>query len=174
MNTSELNAAQPENVQIENVQIRLLQAYIESSDVIQRAVRTMFEILKSSETDEQEKAMAMHTIADCLFPNFHKGLLDMDYDESEREAAEVDGEFASIVAELDAEEGDFAERLRHVMEAKNLTQRELAAAIGVGQPAISNMLQRKCRPQRQTVLRLAKALDISPGELWPAINDVTN
>jgi len=48
-----------------------------------------------------------------------------------------------------------------------MTQEALAAKLGVGQPAISNMLNRQCRPQRRTVLRLAQALGISPEELWP-------
>ena len=51
-----------------------------------------------------------------------------------------------------------------------MTQEQLAAKIGVGQPAISNMLNRQCRPQRRTVKRLATALDVSPEDLWPGID----
>jgi len=53
------------------------------------------------------------------------------------------------------------------MARRGMTQEALAAKLGVGQPAISNMLNRQCRPQRRTVLRLAQALGISPEELWP-------
>ena len=42
-----------------------------------------------------------------------------------------------------------------------------AAAIGVGQPAISMVLTRNCRPQRRTVEKIAKALDVSAEEVWP-------
>ncbi len=35
------------------------------------------------------------------------------------------------------------------------------------QPAISQMLNRNCRPQKKTILRLAQALDVLPQELWP-------
>jgi len=43
----------------------------------------------------------------------------------------------------------------------------LAEKIGVGQPAISMMLQRQCRPQKRTVMRIAEALGVSAEELWP-------
>jgi len=50
-----------------------------------------------------------------------------------------------------------------------MTQEELAEKTGVGQPAISNMLNRQCRPQHRTVRRFADALGISPEELWPPL-----
>jgi transcriptional regulator with XRE-family HTH domain len=68
---------------------------------------------------------------------------------------------------MDAEESFFAHRLRELMEAKGLTQAELADKVGIGQPAISMMLNRACRPQRKTVLRFAQALQVPTEELWP-------
>jgi transcriptional regulator with XRE-family HTH domain len=53
------------------------------------------------------------------------------------------------------------------MEAQGLSQAELAAKVGIGQPAVSMMLNRACRPQRKTVLRFAEALGVRPEELWP-------
>ena len=50
--------------------------------------------------------------------------------------------------------------------AARQAQIDLANASGVGQPAISMMLSRNCRPQKRTVIRIAAALGISPGELW--------
>jgi transcriptional regulator with XRE-family HTH domain len=47
-----------------------------------------------------------------------------------------------------------------------MTQEQLAAAIGVGQPAISMMLNRNCRPQARTVKKLADALGVEIEELW--------
>ncbi|MFN9292273.1 MAG: helix-turn-helix domain-containing protein, partial [Planctomyces sp.] len=73
----------------------------------------------------------------------------------------------NVRVELDAEEATFAERLRAIMEAKNVSQEQLALLTGVGQPAISNMLKRQCRPQRRTIVRLAQALDVAESELWP-------
>jgi transcriptional regulator with XRE-family HTH domain len=52
------------------------------------------------------------------------------------------------------------------MERKNISQAELAKAIGVSQPAISLLLARKCRPQRRTVEKLAEALNVETRELW--------
>jgi transcriptional regulator with XRE-family HTH domain len=48
-----------------------------------------------------------------------------------------------------------------------MTQAQLADKLGLGQPAISMMLQRNCRPQKRTVVRLADALGVAPEELWP-------
>lgn len=48
-----------------------------------------------------------------------------------------------------------------------MTQDQLAEKIGVGQPAISMMLKRQCRPQKRTVQRLAEALGVAAEELWP-------
>jgi lambda repressor-like predicted transcriptional regulator len=69
--------------------------------------------------------------------------------------------------ELDAEEARFAATLRRLMEERQMTQEKLAKITGVSQPAISNMLNRKCRPQRRTISRFAAALDVDPSELWP-------
>jgi transcriptional regulator with XRE-family HTH domain len=65
------------------------------------------------------------------------------------------------------DEVQFAERLRQIMNQKGVTQEGLAEKIGVGQSAISMMLQRQCRPQKRTIQRLAEALDVHPEELWP-------
>ena len=66
------------------------------------------------------------------------------------------------------QEAAFPERLRKLMEERNLSQKALPAMIGVGQPAISMMLPRKCRPQRATIAKLAKALGVKANDLWPA------
>ncbi len=49
------------------------------------------------------------------------------------------------------------------------TQNELAAKVGIGQPAVSMMLNRACRPQRKTVIRFAEVLEVAPQDLWPGI-----
>ena len=61
------------------------------------------------------------------------------------------------------------ERLRTAMHQRGVTQEQLADKIGIGQPAVSMMLQRHCRPQQRTVRRLAEALGVAPEELWPGI-----
>jgi transcriptional regulator with XRE-family HTH domain len=53
------------------------------------------------------------------------------------------------------------------MTEKCVTQQELAQRIGCSQPAVSQMLNRSCRPQKKTILKLAEALNVRPQELWP-------
>jgi lambda repressor-like predicted transcriptional regulator len=119
------------------------------------------------DTTEDEKAMAKHTIADILFPNYYNGNLGMDLEEAENDAAAANEELKEIISEMDLEEATFSDALRVGMERAGVTQRELAEKIGVGQPAIANMLKRQCRPQMRTVVRIAEALGVCPGDLWP-------
>ena len=147
---------------------KFLHALIECSDDVQRCVLEMIDIARSSETDEDEKCMAIETIVDALFPNPYKGKYGMDLEESKRDAAGAFPELASIVEQMNAEEETFAERLRTAMDSHGISQAELAAKIGVGQPAISNMLNRECRPQQRTVQKLAMALGVAPEDLWPS------
>lgn len=146
---------------------KFLRAYLECSDAVQAGIREMLDVIADPETDNDDRHMALVTLADALFPNPHKGQLGMDLEESECEAADAYPELKSIVSEMDKEEATFAERLSDIMQKRNMTQAELAEKIGVGQPAISNMLNRQCRPQRRTILRLATALGVGPDELWP-------
>lgn len=115
--------------------------------------------------------MAMHTIAAALFPIPHQGPLGIDLEESEQESAHEYSEMLEIVQEMNREEDAFASRLRDAMDLRGVTQAELASRIGVGQPAISNMLNRQCRPQRRTILKISEALDMPPGDLWPGFPD---
>jgi len=73
-----------------------------------------------------------------------------------------------VAQEMDMEEETFARRLAAEMEVKGVTQTELALRVGVRQSAISMMLSRSCRPQRRTVEKIAQALNVEIGSLWPA------
>ena len=81
-------------------------------------------------------------------------------------APKVDPSTEPIIAEMDRQEATFAERLRQLMKEKNLTQSELAQKVGIGQSAISMMLNRNCRPQNKTVLRIAAAPGVDAKDLW--------
>lgn len=146
---------------------KVLHAYLECSDEIQAGVRDLLGIVFDENADGVERKMALTTIADALFPHLYKDQLGMDLEESERDAADHDPEFAEVVKELDSEEDAFASRLAQEMRKRNMTQTELAEKVGVGQPAISNMLNRSCRPQMSTVKRMAAALEIDAAGLWP-------
>jgi len=147
---------------------KFLQAYLECSDGIQNAIREMLEILNDPETDDDDRESTLFTLADALFPNPHEGKLGMDLQDSEGLGASQSREMLEALEEMDAEEATFAERLRGIMEQRGLTQQSLAERLGIRQPAVSNMLNRQCRPQRRTVSRLAEVLDVSPRELWPS------
>lgn len=56
------------------------------------------------------------------------------------------------------------------METKRISQQELADLVGCSQPAISQMLNRSCRPQKKTILKIAEALQGQAQDLWPDID----
>ena len=63
----------------------------------------------------------------------------------------------------------FSEKIRELMVQRGLSQAELAEKVGIGQPAVSMMLNRNCRPQQKTVRRFADLFGVPPSELWPGI-----
>lgn len=147
--------------------VKFLHAFMECSDAIQEGIRELVQIVHDPDTDEEDRSMAMFTLADALFPDSHEGQLGLDFEESEQVEAEHSDELRKVLAEMNAEESVFADRLRVAMEQRGLTQQALAEQVGLGQSAIANMLNRQCRPQRRTVCRFAEALDVTPEELWP-------
>ncbi|MGL4464574.1 MAG: helix-turn-helix domain-containing protein [Planctomycetia bacterium] len=61
----------------------------------------------------------------------------------------------------------FAARLEKIMNDRGFNQTDSAMRSNVGQPAISMMLKRECRPRKRTILRLAEALEVAPEERRP-------
>lgn len=145
----------------------VFQAYLECSDDLQEHARKLFAQLSNPETDEDDRALAAMTLADVLFPNLHEGELGSDLEECEAQGAQHSPEAKAALECMDREEATFADRLQKAMSDRGLTQVQLAEQIGVGQSAISMMIQRQCRPQRRTVARMAEALAMSPEDLWP-------
>lgn len=143
-----------------------LQAYLASSERVQEIVRRNVGVATDRAVEEDVRSMALSTVYEALFPepSPFDGMMGVDLVDLERFAT---GEACAAVEEMDREEATFAERLRAAMEAKGLTQAQLAHAIGVGQPAISNLLNRQCRPQTRTVAKVAEALGMETDELWP-------
>jgi len=138
-----------------------LHAYKECSRPVQELVDEMTSIIVSDETEGDEKSHAIDVIIEALFP-----MVAADVTERHRLLMQSD-EARQAIAEMDEEEQTFANRLKDAMDKRGLTQEQLAAATGVSQPAISNMVNRNCRPQRRTISKLAAALDVDPSELWP-------
>ncbi|MCA9309803.1 MAG: helix-turn-helix transcriptional regulator [Phycisphaerales bacterium] len=146
---------------------QLFRGYLEASDAVRRVICDMAGVINDPQADEDEKAAALSTLMEAMSPSHapesRGGELGIDL----ADLAEGQAGNAAECASHDLEEEDFARRLREVMEERGLTQSELAGRIGVGQPAIANMLARNCRPQRRTVERLAAALEVPPQRLWP-------
>lgn len=145
----------------------LFQAYLECGDELREHARNLFATLSDPKTDEDDRTLAAMTLADILFPNLSNGELGSDLHECEATGARSSSETRETLERMDGEEATFAERLREAMQARGVSQVQLAERVGVGQPAIAMMLQRECRPQRRTVARMAEALGVPPEELWP-------
>jgi lambda repressor-like predicted transcriptional regulator len=112
-------------------------------------------------------------LAEILFPNADdKGYPGLDLAEAEALAPAADPTAKDLLAAMDEQEAVFANRVRERMEAQGLSQTELAAKVGIGQPAVSMMLNRSCRPQRKMVLRFAQALGVPSEELWPELGSM--
>ena len=154
---------------IENNFVRALMEC--SSELQEQVLLLLKEVVCAEDVDPDDKEMAVFTIADILFPNPHKGLHGVDLQESEDEAAQKSEELSTIVRQMDSQEVTFAQKLKDTMDEQGMTQSELAYEVGLGQSAIANLLARNCRPQRRTVVKLAKALNITPDELWPCAQD---
>ncbi|MBI2827136.1 MAG: helix-turn-helix transcriptional regulator [Planctomycetia bacterium] len=149
---------------------KFLHAYTECSDAIQAGIRDMIGIVVNEATDADDRAMTLATLADALFPHLHEGKLGLDLEQAEQMGSQASEEMRTAVEELDREEAAFADRLSEAMKERSMNQVQLAEVSGVGQPAISNMLKRRCRPQRRTIIRFADALKVSPEDLWPGFS----
>ncbi|MFY9255113.1 MAG: helix-turn-helix transcriptional regulator [Fuerstiella sp.] len=143
-------------------------ALMECSGQIRADVLQMFEIAEDESLSVDERGHALRTIVDQLhlIPD-DEGRFGMDLARSEELAASNFPALAYQVGRMNLQESEFADRLRHLMKTKHITQKELAARIDCTQPAISQMLNRKCRPQRKTLNKIATALAVDVRELWP-------
>ena len=149
---------------------RFLARLAECSDAVQQVVIKLLGVIKNPLTSPTERQSALMTVADALFiePDKEDGGYGQDLAGSEPSAAKVP-QLAREVEKTNTQEATFAERLRELMEAKRISQQELAERAHCSQPAISQMLNRACRPQKKTILKLAEALNVQPRDLWPDI-----
>jgi lambda repressor-like predicted transcriptional regulator len=142
----------------------------ECDEELRREALELFAQLQSGELDAEQRLATTALLAEILFPNADdNGLPGLDLEEAEGFAPNVDPEATSLLKSMDDEEKTFAHRLRVAMAEKQVTQAELAARVGIGQPAVSMMLNRSCRPQRRTVERIAEALGVPAEHLWPNV-----
>jgi lambda repressor-like predicted transcriptional regulator len=146
---------------------RVLRAFVECSGPIQNIVLEMAEIVSDEESDEDDRAVASDAMMEALFPSRTTDVL-RHYREILRAPCD-----AGAADELRTEQEDFATRVRRLMKEKGITQDDLAKAADIGRPAVSNLLTRRCRPQRRTVDKFAMALGATPAELWPEYVNTT-
>ena len=147
-------------------------AYMEASDEAREVVRDMTQIMEDLETEPDEFLAAADTLFEALFPVSHGGELGIDIEDM-RDVHDIP-EYKTAYDEIGREDAAFAKRLQAIMDDRDLSQAELAEMIGVQQPAISMMLSRCCHPQRRTVIKIAKALDLPPDELWPGLGETAD
>lgn len=143
---------------------RFLRAFVECSREMQEIVLEMAAIVSEEHSTDDERLAAFDAMMEALFPGTSADILEV-YHRGLKSP-----EAAQAAAELKAEERGFADRVRKLMLERNVTQEQLAQEIGIGQPAVSNILNRRCRPQRRTIVRFAEALKVQPEELWPNVN----
>jgi transcriptional regulator with XRE-family HTH domain len=160
---------------IDSKQQELIRLYLECSDEVRSVVRSMIAVFEHPLTTEEDRQRAMTTITEALFvdPVEGHGRYGFKFLTAERDATEKPEQVerrSSVAArqdQQDSQEATFAERLRKILEEKNVTQEELAVRIECTQSAISKMLSRNARPQRKTILKMAQALHVQPTDLWP-------
>jgi transcriptional regulator with XRE-family HTH domain len=146
-------------------------ALADCSEAVYQVVVTHVNVVKDPRAKPAERASALTKVADALFPNpaEENGQNGRAPGASGSRAASQGPPSARETGKTDAQE-TFARRLRELMEAKRISQQELADRVGCSQPAVSQMLRRECRPQKKTILKLAEALNVPARELWPDLD----
>lgn len=156
------------STQISRLFATCLCAFRECSDEVQAIIVEMASIANNPEATSEEREAAVATIAEALFPAGDNGPLGVDLEAFE--SLDSEEPERTVLDEMDAEEATFSDRLAALLRDKQVTQVQLAERIGVGQPAISMMLARRCRPQRRTIQKVAGALGVAPEDLWPGFS----
>jgi DNA-binding XRE family transcriptional regulator len=144
----------------------VLQAFFELDPATQEEIREQVKALSGCQATEAERDRAEETLAAMLRSAGGKDRAGRVLRREERFGPELH----ELRAQREQAETAFAAALARLMAERQLTQAQLAERIGVGQPAISMLLKRRCRPQRRTVGKLAEALGVGVEELWPGFH----
>lgn len=147
---------------------QVFRAYKEASDEVQEVIGDMCDLINDPDIDPDDHEAAVATLVEALFPTSHNGKLGIDIEDLREVGIKESPQFVEEIKKFDADEVTFSDRLKTILEQRNMKQDELAELIGVQQPAVSMMLARKCRPQRKTLERIAEAFKMPIEELWPS------
>jgi transcriptional regulator with XRE-family HTH domain len=150
-----------------------ISALQQCSEQLRSDAERLMAIVDDPNSQPGERGLAWNTLLDQfhLLPD-DEGRYGMGIARSEEGAAQRFPVLTYEVNRMDSQEALFADRLRQIMKDKNITQQQLAERIECSQPAISQMLNRKCRPQRKTLDKIASALSVDVVELWPDLEIV--
>ena len=141
-------------------------AYTECDDAVKAIVDQLLRIVVKEDISVEERARAVVTIVDALFPGRMEDVADRIRTHFSMQSSEA----REARIEMEDEEQLFTDRVAQCMKKANVTQAVLAKKVGIGQPAVSMLLNRKCRPQKRTVRKIAKALGVQADYLWPNID----
>jgi predicted XRE-type DNA-binding protein len=139
------------------------EVYLNASDEIKEVIESMSKIVNDPAADDEERNAALDTLVEALFPPKHPDNLGVDLEEFEDGGS---AEAKRIHAAMARQEATFADAVQKLMKGRGITQKALAEKIGIGQPAVSMILSRKCRPQQATIGKIAKALRVESKTLW--------
>jgi transcriptional regulator with XRE-family HTH domain len=148
----------------------LLHALANCSEQVQQMLIDLVAIADNPDSTEEDKALARATIYETLDVHCRRGAYGVSLSNIESGTVGQSPDADRISQQMDSQEEQFAQKLRELMKAKGLTQMELARRSDCTQPAISQMLTRRCRPQKRTILKLADALGVAPTDLWPDLD----
>jgi len=140
---------------------RFIHAFVECNRQTQENVLEMAAIIRDPESTPEERTLAGDAIMECLCP-----MMAVDIQDEYPTRVKSEGA-AKLISDLHDEDKAFADKVRQYMAQNGVTQEMLAQKAGIGQPAVSNIINRRCRPQRKTVVKFAEALGVEPQELWP-------
>lgn len=144
-------------------QIKSLEAIVAASDLDRSDVRRMTGLLA-------RVFLGRHAARVAARDTLRKML---QVDDSEIEVMSVDDweqstpEIASAAAELASQKEEFGRLLTSRIKVSGMTQSALAEKLGVSQSCISQFASGRHKPQKDTLERLAEALDCAVSDLWP-------
>ncbi len=135
-------------------------------DELRINVRRLVRIIERDDLSDESR-QACRTIHQLLAKFDNYSSFGLNIEECEQGTLAKNPAIDRFAARLDMQESAFWHKLDEFMKAKAITQTQLASRMGLTQPAVSQMLNRRCRPQRATILKFAEALCVNPVELWP-------
>jgi DNA-binding XRE family transcriptional regulator len=139
----------------------ILQAFFDLRGEEQKSIKDSARIATDPASSEEARRQAEAVIESLLVKARAKNGRFVSEDEL------FSPELKALRAHMIEKEKCFATKVNQMMAARQWTQADLAAQVGVSQPAISMILSSRCRPHPRTIGKIASALGVPVHELWP-------